>query len=111
MTPTTTDSLATQLDTLIRTVPGVTALYSAAPVPEQALGTVRRLLPGNPGTTACTWITTTDRGMSIHIHIGVHEKSPAPTICRDVYAAVELFLRATPQLVPVSVQVKVGRIG
>lgn len=111
MTFTTTDSLATQLDTLIKTVPGVMALYSAAPVPEQTVVTIRRLLPRHPAETPRTWVTTTSWEMSIHIQIGVHEKSSAPEICRNVYTAVDNFLRATPQLVPFSVQVKVGRIG
>lgn len=108
---TTGDLLAHELDALIGGVPGVSALYSATPMPERVLATVGKLITRLPTDIARTRVVEIETGTTIHIHIGVQDTTPAPDVCRNVYNAVEDHLHTAPRTTPVIIQVKVGRIG
>lgn len=108
---TTGDLLAHELDGIIEGVPGVTALYSATPMPERVIATIGKLITRPPTDTARTRVVETETGTTIHIQIGVQDTTPASRVCRAVCTAVEDHVHTSPRTTPVTVQIKVGRIG
>ena len=91
------------LDDIVRSVPGVLALYSAPP----AVVTSARQLVAGGGDVALVSVRGTPEGSEIVASIGVGGQEQAPRIAAAVSAAI---LAALPEGVPASVHVRVSRV-
>ncbi len=92
-----------RLDDVVRAVPGVVALYSAAPV---VVASARQIVATGKDV-ALVSVRGTPEGSEIVASIGVGGQEQAPRIAAAVSAAI---LAALPEGVPASVHVRVSRV-
>ena len=95
--------LTGRLDALVRTVPGVSALYSSAPA---IVSTVRQIAAGGDATRLVS-VRSTDLGYEIVANIGVAAATQGPQIAAAVSSAI---LDAVAPAVVSGVHVRISRI-
>ncbi|RFA12192.1 hypothetical protein B7R22_17345 [Subtercola boreus] len=97
----------------VRNVPGVTEVYSSAPVVVATVSKVTQLVTRGVVAPDLVAVSEVDGELVVAVTIGVSEGVPATQVCRDVYDAIaEQFAPAlTDPPQPLSIAVKVARIG
>lgn len=98
-----TAALAARLDDVVRTIPGVAALYSSTPA---VIASVRQLAIGAEPSTLIAVSAVEDR-CEIVVNIGVESTVQAPATAAAVSAAI---LDAVPTGLEAAVHVRVSRI-
>ena len=99
--------LSDELTTLIRSTPGVTAIYAPVLGIPHLIGRTADAANGRaPGAV----VTTAADGISVSISIGVERDLAAQTTCRHVYDTVANYLTSHAALVPTEVRVSVASI-
>lgn len=107
--------LIEQLDQLVLAVPGVDALYSAAPivatVVASVIATTVEAVTGRPQTTNSVTVDETKTGLEIAVKIGVTSSYAAIDVSRRVHDAIteQLDQNGSPDVAEVAVTV--ARIG
>lgn len=98
-----------QLTALVRTVPGVTAIYSPHPVIARTAKVVLSAVIDSPATAEHLHVTDSPVGVAVRVVIGVSRERAAGDVCRSVYDEIAGNITATGQIID-KITVKVGRI-
>lgn len=80
------------LETLVRQVPGVTAIYRPSRTLGQTLSAMKRPLSHEAGDEPLVHVTDTDGRLHVTVTIGTRTE-PATSTCRTVYDTISDWLR------------------
>ena len=114
--PGTPAQLTAQLDGAVLAVPGVDALYSAAPlvatVVASVIATTVEAVTGKPRSTSSVSVSVSERegGLKIAVKIGVAAPFAAPDVSRRVHDAITDQLDQNGNPVVTEIAVTVARI-
>ncbi|MDF2443147.1 MAG: hypothetical protein JWR01_1350 [Subtercola sp.] len=97
----------------VRSVPGVTAVYSSAPVVVATVSKVTQLVTRGSVAPDLVAVSEVEGELVVAVTIGVSEGAPATQVCRDVHDAIaeQLAPALADPLQPLNIAVKVARIG
>lgn len=107
----TPDDLTYELTQMLRTVPGVTAVYATKPVLAKVVSAVVEAVKNEPAGAHLVSVTATDDGLDIAAYIGVTDEEPAPTVCLRAHDAIRAFVAENADVPAAAVEVKIGRVG
>ena len=112
--PGTPAQLTAQLDGAVLAVPGVDALYSAAPlaatVVASVIATTVEAVTGKPRSTSSVSVSEKEGGLKIAVKIGVAAPFAAPDVSRRVHDAITDQLDQNGNPVVTEIAVTVARI-
>jgi hypothetical protein len=107
----TDDDLPTQLTKLLRNVDGVHTVYATKPLVPSIIGAVVEAVRNEPVGMHLVTVTEKDDGIDVTACIGVSGDESASVICRRAHDALRAYLRDNTSANPVTVSVKIGRVG
>ena len=112
--PGTPAQLTAQLEGAVLAVPGVDALYSAAPlvatVVASVIATTVEAVTGKPRSTSSVSVSEKEGGLKIAVKIGVAAPFAAPDVSRRVHDAITDQLDQNGNPVVTEIAVTVARI-
>ncbi|MBC7595827.1 MAG: hypothetical protein H7288_18130 [Kineosporiaceae bacterium] len=102
--------LSQELTRLVRTIPGVEAVYATRPLANTLVSLAVRTLTGAPIAADLVSVQTADAGITISASIGTSGDEPAPVTASRVHDAIVERLTELGVL-PVSIDVRIGSVG
>lgn len=105
------DKLSSELESVVRAVPGVDTLYPTEPVVATIVGAIVGALTQRKGTSNLVTVTVGEAGVNVSVALRVLISEPATEVCRLVYDSIAMVLEAR-SITPIeSIQVTVASIG
>jgi uncharacterized alkaline shock family protein YloU len=98
------------VDEAVLAVPGVDAVYSAAPIVTAVITSAVDALTSRPPSASTVLVAETS-GLSVALKIGVSKGYAATQVCRSVHDAIAVHLRGYPGYEIAEIAVTVARIG
>ncbi|MBC7442725.1 MAG: hypothetical protein H7311_09430 [Ramlibacter sp.] len=99
------------LDDLVRAVPGVDTLYSAAPFVATVIAAAVDAVTGRSSSANSVVIVQRKSGLCVSVKIGIVESFAATEVCRRVHDAIAEQLDRTGEGPVAEIAVTVARIG
>ena len=99
-----------QLDEAVLAVPGVDALYAAAPLVATVIATAVEAVTGRPKSNSAVSVAEKEEGLEIAVKIGVSLPYAATDVSRRVHDAIAERLDSNGSAVVAKIVVTVARI-
>ena len=103
--------LPDELSAVVRSLPGVSTIYSSAPVHATVATHLAKVVvrerPGEPSVL----VAAGERGTTVTVTIGVSDVEPATDVCRRVHDAILDHVVARGLPTPAAIEVRVASIG
>ena len=104
-------TLSSELESVVRAVPGVDTLYPTEPVVATIVGAIVGALTQRKRTSNVVTVTLGEAGINVSVALRVLNSEPATEVCRLVYDSIAMALEAR-SITPIdSIQVTVASIG
>ena len=105
------DKLSSELESVVRAVPGVDTLYPTEPVVATIVGAIVGALTQKKRTSNLVTVSVGETGLNVSVALRVLNSEPATEVCRLVYDSIATTLE-TRSITPIdSIQVTVASIG
>ena len=105
-----TIDLSQDLTRLVRTIPGVEAVYATRPLATTLVSLAVRTLTGAPIDADFVSVQTADAGTTVSASIGTRGDEPAPVTASRVHDAIAERL-AELGVLPAFIDVSIGSVG
>lgn len=105
------DDLSGEITRLVRSIDGVTAVYSSKHLVKTAVATMVEKVKHDTIGIHLVRLTQAPGGLEVVATIGVADEEPARDVCERVYAAINSYLSRGRTGKPAAIRVKVGRVG
>ena len=103
--------LSSELEAVVRAVPGVDTLYPTKPVVATIVGAIVDALTHRERTSNLVTVTMGDAGINVAVAFRALSSEPATEVCRLVFDSIAMVLD-TRSITPIdSIQVTVASIG
>ena len=106
-----TAQLSSQLETVVRAVPGVIGVYPTAHPATTVVGTVVNSLTHRAPPLALVAVSDGENGLSVSARIGVADEGSATDICRRVHDVIAVNAAAAGVNAIAAISVTVASIG